>query len=206
MYDYLRGVLSYVGSGYIIVECHGLGFHLSVADRWLVDLAKQVHHEVQVYTHVVIRETEHVLYGFCSRSERECFRMLIAFSGIGPKTGLSILNTFSLHKLCAIVRTEDIKAISSVPGIGKKTAEKFMVDLKQKFSELLLLDPHLPTQESPSHLRMDEGIQALMALGYSRSSAERMFSEAMHELPAHASLSEIIPIALKKHPQGLNKS
>lgn len=198
MYDYLRGILTYISQGHLSIECQGLGFGIFVADRWAMELSSQLHCELIVYTFTVVRETEHVLYGFRSRGERECFRMLISFSGIGPKTGLAILNTFSLSQLCTIARTEDIRAIASVPGIGKKTAEKLMVDLKQKLPDLLPLDTHISSWRpaKPSHI--DEGIQALAALGYSKSIAEKMIADAMHELPENASLAEILPIALKR--------
>ncbi|QVE48674.1 Holliday junction branch migration protein RuvA [Chlamydia crocodili] len=207
MYDYIRGILTYMSSGTIVIECQGLGFSIFASDRWLIELSSQLHREVVVYTYTVVRETEHVLYGFNSRGERECFRMLISFSGVGPKTGLAILNTFSLNKLCSIARAEDVKAIASVPGIGKKTAEKLMVDLKQKLSDLLPLDSQVIASWEPSKPScMDEGIQALAALGYPKSSAERMIAEAISELPDNASLAEILPIALKKNLQGLNKN
>ncbi|AFS24664.1 Holliday junction branch migration protein RuvA [Chlamydia psittaci] len=207
MYDYIRGVLTYISSGTMVIESQGLGFSIFTPDRWLMELSSQLHRELIVYTYTVVRETEHVLYGFNTRGERECFRMLISFSGVGPKTGLAILNTFSLSKLCSIARAEDIKAIASVPGIGKKTAEKLMVDLKQKLADLLPLDSQITASWGPAKPScMEEGIQALAALGYPKSSAERMIAEAMSELPDHASIAEILPIALKKNLQGLNKS
>ncbi|BAE81658.1 holliday junction DNA helicase [Chlamydia felis Fe/C-56] len=207
MYDYIRGILTYMSSGTMVIECQGLGFSICASDRWLMELAGLLHREVIVYTYTVVRETEHVLYGFRSRGERECFRMLISFSGVGPKTGLAILNTFALSKLCSIARAEDVKALASVPGIGKKTAEKLMVDLKQKLPELLPLDSQTLTSWKPAKPScMEDGIQALAALGYPKSSAERMIAEAITELPDNASLAEILPIALKKNLQGLNKS
>lgn len=198
MYDYLRGTLTYINRGHISVECQGMGFGIFVVDRWAMELSSQLHSELLVYTFIVVRETEHVLYGFRSRGERECFRMLLSFSGIGPKIGLAILNTFSLGQLCTVARTEDVRAIASVPGIGKKTAEKLMVDLKQKLPDLLPLDSHTPSWKPAKLSHLDEGIQALAALGYSKSIAEKMIAEAMHELPENASLAEILPIALKR--------
>ncbi|WP_348663665.1 Holliday junction branch migration protein RuvA [Chlamydia vaughanii] len=207
MYDYIRGILTYISSGHMVVECQGLGFSVCAYDRWLMKLSSQLHQELVVYTYMVVRENEHILYGFHSRGERECFRMLISFSGVGPKTSLAILNTFSLSQLCSIARTEDVKSIASVPGIGKKTAEKLMVDLKQKLPDLLPLDnQRIASWEPAKPSFTEEGIQALAALGYPKSSAERMIAEAMNELPENASLAEILPIALKKNLQGLNKN
>lgn len=120
MYEYIKGTLTHIDESYVVIESFGIGYAIMLSERFLVDLRAFMHQEVLIYVHSVIRETEHVLYGFSSRDERECFRLLISFSGIGPKTGLSILNMFPLQELCSIARLENVKAIASVPGIGKK--------------------------------------------------------------------------------------
>ncbi|EPP34879.1 holliday junction DNA helicase RuvA [Chlamydia ibidis] len=208
MYDYIRGNLVYVSASTIVLECQGIGFSISITERWLAELSSQLQSNILSYTHTIVRETEHTLYGFPSRGERECFRILISFAGIGPKTGLAILNRFPLAELCVIARSENIKAIASVPGIGKKTAEKLMVDLKQKLADLLPLDSTTssPTLSKFSSSVLDEGVKALSALGYTKTIAERMLAEAIREFPGYTSLSEILPLALKKNLQTTNKS
>ena len=194
MYEYIKGKLTHVDGAYVVIESFGIGYSIVLSERFLVDLRALMHQEVLVYVHSVIRETEHILYGFSSRAERECFRLLISFSGVGPKTGLAILNTFPLQELCSIVRLENVQAIASVPGIGKKTAEKLMVDLKQKLPALMPLYLEEPVVVSP----FKEGIWALMNLGFSRLGADRMMTEAVKELSEDASVAELLPVALRK--------
>lgn len=199
MYEYIKGTLTHIDESYVVIESFGIGYAIMLSERFLVDLRAFMHQEVLIYVHSVIRETEHVLYGFSSRDERECFRLLISFSGIGPKTGLSILNMFPLQELCSIARLENVKAIASVPGIGKKTAEKLMVDLKQKLPTLMppyLEEPVVPSSTANSSFK--EGIGALMNLGFSRLAADRMMTEAVKELSEEASVAELLPIALRK--------
>ncbi|AAC68102.1 Holliday junction branch migration protein RuvA [Chlamydia trachomatis] len=199
MYEYIKGTLTHINESYVVIESFGIGYAIMLSERFLVDLRAFMHQEVLIYVHSVIRETEHVLYGFSSRAERECFRLLISFSGIGPKTGLSILNMFPLQELCSIARLENVKAIASVPGIGKKTAEKLMVDLKQKLPTLMPLyleEPVVPSSTANSSFK--EGIGALMNLGFSRLAADRMMTEAVKELSEEASVAELLPIALRK--------
>ncbi|AEJ77580.1 Holliday junction branch migration protein RuvA [Chlamydia trachomatis] len=199
MYEYIKGTLTHIDGSYVVIESFGIGYAIMLSERFLVDLRAFMHQEVLIYVHSVIRETEHVLYGFSSRAERECFRLLISFSGIGPKTGLSILNMFPLQELCSIARLENVKAIASVPGIGKKTAEKLMVDLKQKLPTLMPLyleEPVVPSSTANSSFK--EGIGALMNLGFSRLAADRMMTEAVKELSEEASVAELLPIALRK--------
>lgn len=199
MYEYIKGTLTHINESYVVIESFGIGYAIMLSERFSVDLRASMHQEVLIYVHSVIRETEHVLYGFSSRAERECFRLLISFSGIGPKTGLSILNMFPLQELCSIARLENVKAIASVPGIGKKTAEKLMVDLKQKLPTLMPLyleEPVVPSSTANSSFK--EGIGALMNLGFSRLTADRMMTEAVKELSEEASVAELLPIALRK--------
>ena len=207
MYDYIRGILICVRSGVVTLECQGVGYSIFVTERWGCDLIAASQKEVLIYTHAVLKETEHTLYGFCSREERDCFRMLISFSGIGPKFANAILNSLPIKQLCCAVHNEDVKALSSIPGIGKKTAEKLMLDLKQKLPSVLPLGggETSPWQPLVSSHRED-GVQTLIGLGYSKVTAEHMIAEALKELPKGASLTEVLPIALKKSLQNSNKS
>ncbi|MBQ8499005.1 Holliday junction branch migration protein RuvA [Chlamydia sp.] len=197
MYEYIKGKLTQSDGAYVVIESFGIGYAVMLSDRFRADLRELMHQEVLVYIHSIFNETEHVLYGFSSRAERECFRLLISFSGIGPKTGLAILNMFPLQELCSIVRSENIKAIASVPGIGKKTAEKLMIDLKQRLFALMPLSLEEP-MTSPISSSFKEGISALMNLGFSRFAADRMMTEAVQELSEDASVTELLPVALRK--------
>ncbi|WP_213318735.1 Holliday junction branch migration protein RuvA [Chlamydiifrater volucris] len=203
MFEYIRGTLSNAFPTYLVVDVGGLGYCIYVPERLSIELSSKIEQEVIVFVHSIVRETENILYGFSSREERECFRLLIASSGIGPKLACSILNSFSLAQLSSVVRSEDSKTIASVPGLGKKTAEKLMVDLKEKLPALIHSlggigkDRGLMLRKSGSSLK-ENGILALISLGYSKILAEKMITEALQELPEESSLEKIIPVALKK--------
>ncbi|WP_213358087.1 Holliday junction branch migration protein RuvA [Chlamydiifrater phoenicopteri] len=203
MFEYIRGKLSGTFPSYLVIDVNGLGYCIHVPERLSIELSSKIEQEVVVFVHSIVRETEHVLYGFSSKEERECFRLLMASSGIGPKLACSILNSFSLSNLSAVVRSEDSKTIASVPGLGKKTAEKLMVDLKEKLPALIQSlgglsgDREIFLRKTGSCLK-DNGISALISLGYSKISAEKMIAEALQELPEEDSLEKIIPVALKK--------
>ncbi len=104
MYEYIKGKLTHTDEAYVVIESFGIGYSIMLSERFLVDLRELMHQEVLIYVHSVIRETEHSLYGFSSRAERECFRLLISFSGIGPKTGLAIINMLPPQELCSVAR------------------------------------------------------------------------------------------------------
>lgn len=200
MYDFIRGKLVHASLGTVVIDSGGIGFCLTVSERLSLCLLNAISEELTVYTHCVLRETEQILFGFASREERSCFRILISFAGIGPKLGLAVLNRFALAELCKLIQEGNIRLLASVPGIGKKTAEKLMVDLKQKLPSLLSTSDVVPSQRAMFSLA-DEAIQTLISLGFAKPIAEQMISSAMVELPPEATLTEIIPCALKKAPR-----
>lgn len=197
MYDYIKGRLEHMCQFGIIIDCNDIGYQLNVTERWQKEIRSLLGKEIIVYTYMLVKENEMILYGFPSREERECFGMLISFSGVGPKTALSILNTFSLNKLSAIAQSEDVRAIASVPGIGKKTAEKLIVDFKQKLIDLVQIKQESSRLMEPSiQAHMEEGVRVLVRLGYKKLTAENMLKLASEQAP-DASLEALIPIALK---------
>lgn len=197
MYDYIKGSLSHISSSGIVVECRDIGYQINTTERWQKEIRSILGADLLVYVYMVVKENEMVLYGFPTREERECFAMLISFSGVGPKTALSILNTFSLNKLSAIAQSEDVRAIASVPGIGKKTAEKLIIDFKQKLIDLVLIKNE-PTRliDASVQAHMEEGVRVLVRLGYKKVAAENMLKLAIEQAP-DSSLEELIPLALK---------
>lgn len=198
MYDYVKGIVTHTYTGSVVLECENIGFLLNTTERWQQDLHALLLQEVLAYIHMLVKESEIILFGFPSREERDCFRMLISFSGVGPKTALAILNLFSLRQLSEIAQTEDVRAIASVPGIGKKTAEKLIIDFKQKLIDLMPArtdcSMHLPAS---SHARIEEGTHILVGLGYKKLTAEQMLKQAITQTTEEASLEELVSVALK---------
>lgn len=174
MIGFLRGVLAEKGDGYIIVDVGGVGYFVNVPAN--VNAYRRAEgEEVTVYTTMIVREDDISLYGFSGRGELDAFRKLITVSGIGAKAGISILSAFTLDQLKQAIAFEDAKSLQKANGIGKKTAERIVLELKDKFS----MDGAAADGEAsggsaeaaaPASGRA-EAVSALMALGYSRAEA-----------------------------------
>ena len=136
----------------------------------------------------MVREDAHVLFGFATAEERNAFRQLIRISGVGPRTALSILSGLSVNDLVQAVARQEVARLVKVPGIGKKTAERLLLELKGKMAEAIHDGPSTPT--TAVH---DDIAQALVALGYSEKEA----THALKALPAEVSVSDGIKLALK---------
>src|SRR4051812_18783450 len=120
----------------VIVSCHGVGYEIDVPMSTFYPLP-QVNHEVTLYTHLVVREDAHLLYGFLTVGERSAFRQLLKISGVGPKVALSVLSGMSVDDLAATVQSEDAGRLTRIPGIGKKTAERLVLELRDKLPKTL---------------------------------------------------------------------
>jgi len=192
MYEFVKGELVEVTSAYAVIEANGVGYRLLVPASYVGTLG-QLGERVLLYTSFVVRELSQTLFGFRSKEERELFEMVTAVSGIGPKTALSLLGHFSREAFLQAVQNNDIVQISKVPGIGKRTAERLLIELKGKLKELLAFLP----KESLGGGFMQDALTALLNLGYSEARAEKALQKAQASLSEEAELSEIIAEALK---------
>lgn len=170
----LRGVLSAMGKGFVVVEVSGVGFQVFVP-KTLLEEAGEVGREVQLFTHLHVRENELTLYGFASDDELALFRLLQTVSGVGPKAALSVLSTLPPDRLRLALAEEDAVALSRVPGIGAKTAKKLVFDLKDKVAAELAGGVPLPALTS---IDVDL-IAALTGMGFSLTEAQ----DAIRSLP-----------------------
>ena len=172
----------------ILIDCHGVGYEVDVPMSTFYNLPA-LGEKVSLLTHFVVREDAQILYGFGNAAEREAFRQLIKISGVGPRTALSVLSGMSVADLAQAVSAQDSGRIVKVPGIGKKTAERLLLELKGKLGADLALPGAGPVQ---SDVQGDIQ-QALMALGYSEKDA----AAALKALPVEVGVSEGIKLALK---------
>lgn len=170
-----------------MVDCAGVGYVVDVPMSTFFQLP-DVRQPVTLLTHLVVREDAHVLFGFATAEERNAFRQLIRISGVGPRTALSILSGLSVSDLVQAVARQEVARLVKVPGIGKKTAERLLLELKGKMADAIHDGPSPPT--TAVH---DDIAQALVALGYSEKEA----SLALKTLPTEVSVSEGIKLALK---------
>ncbi len=174
MISYIRGELVAIDEDKVIVDVNGVGFGIYMPSQ-AMNLLPALGEEVKIHTYMNVREDAMQLYGFLTRDDLQVFKLLIGVSGIGPKGGLGILSKLSADELRFAVMAHDVKTISSAPGIGKKTAEKLIIELKDKLS---IEDVFEREQSSSEHISgnasnqlQTEAVQALVALGYSNAEA-----------------------------------
>lgn len=174
MIGFVRGILAEKGNGYIVVDVNGIGYLISVPANSGAYLASEGQ-DVMVYTDMIVREDDVSLYGFSRKGELEAFKKLITVNGVGAKAGLSILSSFTLEQLQEAIAFEDAKALTKANGIGKKTAERIVLELKDKFSasgsetqgEIAIGN----SGEGTAGNGRSEAVEALIALGYTRGEA-----------------------------------
>ena len=177
MIGYVKGILEEIEEDCVIVDVNGLGIRILTGGA----LASQMlapGSEVKIYTYTYVKEDAFQLYGFISKDELSLFKKLITVSGIGPKGALAILSTISPDDLRFAVLSDDVKLISSAPGIGAKTAQKLIIELKDRIKLSDAFEQALAHQESSTGMSVDfsarnEAVEALVALGYGNAEALR---------------------------------
>jgi holliday junction DNA helicase RuvA len=188
MLSRLSGTLAEKNPPQVLVDVHGVGYEVDVPMSTFFNLPA-VGQPVVLLTHFVVREDAQVLFGFLTAAERSTFRELVKISGVGPRTALSILSGLSVDELAQAVTCQEAGRLVKVPGIGKKTAERLLLELKGK------LAPELPagTAAAPAGDTQADITQALLALGYN----EREAASALKALPRDVGVSDGIRLALK---------
>lgn len=199
MISFLNGKLVEALPTRVIVNVNGLGYEalipLSSYDR-----LPTPGQDVQVLTHLVVREDAHTLYGFMTESERELFRLLIqTVSGIGPKIALNVLSGISVTAFRGAVANGDVKALAQISGVGKKTAERIVVELKDKIGAAGAWEAASAQRAlSPADQRLNDAVLALMALGFKQVEAHDAVRKAQTTLGAQAPVEELVRACLKK--------
>lgn len=198
MIEYIKGELAELTPALATVEAAGVGYGLNISLNTYT--AVQGKKEVKLYVYEVIREDAHVLYGFASKKERELFELLISVSGVGPNTARMVLSSMSPAELCASISTGNERLIKSVKGIGLKTAQRIIVDLRDKIVALGLAD-EIPAGGSVSapinNDVKDEAVGALTMLGFSPAPSQKVVVQILQEHP-DAPVEEVVKLALKQ--------
>ena len=172
MIHFVRGKLEETGNDYVVLDNHGIGYLIYVPSSLLEELPIRGE-MVRLYTYMYVREDQMTLYGFLTRDDLNIFKLLIGVSGIGPKGALGILSTISSNQLRFAVFSGDAKAISKAPGIGPKTAQKLIIELKDKLNleDAMELDHGSKEPSVADRSAQKEAMMALVSLGYSESEA-----------------------------------
>ena len=199
MITFLHGKLMEALPTQVVVDVNGLGYE-ALIPLSSYDKLPQPGQEVKLLTHLVVREDAHVLYGFMSAAERELFRLLInTVSGIGPKIALNILSGISVAAFRGAVANSEVKVLSQISGVGKKTAERIVVELRDKIGEAGGWEA-LSAQRalSPADQKVNDAVLALLALGFKQIEAHDSVRQAQKMLGAPATVEDLVRACLKK--------
>lgn len=193
----LRGILAEKQPPHLLLDVGGVGYEVEVPMTTLYRLPAQGE-VVTLHTHLVVREDAHLLYGFGEKRERELFRELIRLNGVGPKLALALMSSLEVDELVRCVQAQDTAALVKVPGVGKKTAERLLVELKDRFKaweNLPAIAPLvLPNQAAVAASAEADAVSALVALGFKPQEASRAVAAVEGE---DLSSEELIRRALK---------
>ena len=191
MIAHLQGKLVEKSPTQIIIDCGGVGYHVNISLHTYSLLPNTDF--IKVYTHLQIKEDAHTLFGFMEKSEREIFRLLLSVSGIGASIARTMLSSLDPKQITNAIASADVVTIQSIKGIGSKTAQRVILDLKEKVVKLYDLDE---VSMSQSNTNRDEALSALEVLGFVRKTSEKIIEKIVKEDP-DASVESIIKKALK---------
>jgi len=191
MITHIQGKLVEKNPTDVVIDCSGVGYLLNISLNTFSQIPDQ--ENISLYTHLQVKEDSHSLYGFFSKGERKVFRLLISVSGIGTNTARTMLSSLTPKQVCEGIATEDVALIQSVKGIGAKTAQRVILDLKDKIIKIYNIDE---VSVNRSNTNKDEALSALEVLGFVKKQAERVVDKIVVSQP-EASVEAIIKQALK---------
>lgn len=191
MYAFIAGKIAEITPAYAIVDNHGVGYFISITLNTFAAIGEQT--EVKLYTHLQVLEDAHNLFGFYTVKERDMFELLISVSGVGCNTARLILSSLTVNELSTAIANEDIKTIQAVKGIGSKTAQRIVVDLKDKVRKT---DYAEEIVEAVDNTIKNEALSALVILGFSKNAASKALDKLMKQTP-DAPVEVLIREALK---------
>lgn len=191
MYDFIIGELAELNPAYAVIEAGGIGYVVNVSLITYAALEQQTN--AMLYLHQVVRDDAHLLYGFIDKSERELFRQLISVSGVGANTARVILSSLSADEISQAIMQGDVNTLKRIKGIGLKTAQRIVVDLKDKLGKSATeQDIFATANNTVKH----EALSALVMLGFSKGAAEKSIEQLIKQNPGH-SVESLIKDALK---------
>lgn len=195
MINHINGILEHIIGNQVTIDVSGIGYGVKVPTSVLAKLPK-IGEKIKLYTAMIVREDSQVLYGFLTIEEKNLFNLLLTASGIGPKMALSLMSAIEMGKLVAAVTKGNVDLITSVPGIGLKTAQRLVIELKEKLAKTFGISSSGPTLNLPGESGIiRDSISALMALGYTPREAQAALSKI--DLSKEPGIEEVIRQALK---------
>lgn len=194
MIDYIKGKIIELTPTYTVVECCGIGYMIQISLQTFSAMENKS--DITIYIHHYLREDDEQFYGFASKDERELFRLLIGVSGIGVATAQMMLSSMSSDEIRNAIISEDINRIKSIKGIGLKTAQRLILELKDKIVKGGGADSPVIVQSANSAI-VEEATTALVLLGFTKANVNKAVSAVLKETP-DATIEQIIKLALKK--------
>ena len=191
MYDYLRGEIAEIAPTYAVIDCGGVGYYVNISLNTYT--AIQNLREAKLFVYEAIREDAYTLFGFRDKQEREMFELLISVSGVGPNTARMILSSLTVDDLMSVIASGNSGMLKSVKGIGAKTAQRIIVDLKDKVTGV---GGAAAVAEQGNGEAYDEAVAALIMLGFTRAAVQKTVGKLLREQPT-MKVEEIIKMALK---------
>ena len=188
MITQIRGRLVEKNPTYVVVDCSGVGYLLHVSLQTFSSLPNE--ENIRLYTHLSIREDAHTLYGFITKTEREVFKLLISVSGVGPSIARTMLSSMNSEEVQNAIASENVALIQSVKGIGAKTAQRVIVDLKDKILKTFDIDE---VSLSSNNTNKEEALSALEVLGFNRRQSEKVITAILKDTP-----NETVELLIKK--------
>lgn len=194
MYAFISGKIAEITPAYVILDNHGVGYFINITLNTFTAIGEQ--QEVKLYTHLQILEDAHNLFGFFTAKERDMFELLISVSGVGCNTARLILSSLTVNELSTAIANEDIRTIQAVKGIGSKTAQRLVVDLKDKVKKTEYAEETAGIPGLVDNTVKNEALSALVILGFSKNAASKALDKILKQSP-DASVEILIREALK---------
>jgi len=195
MITHLRGNVIELNPTNLILDCNGIGYYLNISLNTFSKLNKIENNDCKILTHLHVREDSHTLFGFFDQEERKIFLMLLSVSGIGASTAMMILSSLNSNEIRMAILKEDLVTLKSIKGIGMKSAQRIIIDLKDKMTDLQLNQGDVIIQND--NIKRNEALSALETLGFSAKEINKVLDNILSENP-DKSVEQVIKMSLKR--------
>ena len=195
MFAYLKGKLAFQDPTYVIIDIQGVGYEVKISLNTFSKIKDK--ENIQLFTYFHVKEDAQILFGFADQHEKSIFQHLISISGVGPSTGLMVLSSLSPEEVEEAILGEDVRTIQAVKGIGAKTAQRIILELKDKIGKTTSSGDLINIPSSGKNLIRNEALAALVTLGINKAAAQKSIEKILKESSGDISLEELIKLALK---------
>lgn len=190
MYGFIKGTIDYIKNNQVCIDTGNVGYLVNISEKTYNELLGESD-EIKLYTYTAVREDDISLYGFLSLEELDFFKLLIGVNSVGPKLGMSVLSFFTINELVTHIANKDAKAIAKAPGLGAKSAEKIIIELKDKVANVITEDIEISASAEDDET-VNECIDALISLGFKKKEAQI----AVKKVTDYTDLSDLLSKAL----------